>query len=190
MPPYSKPTHPRSIFENLGAQVEEMSVSDSFVVDIEGFSHLTETEINANSRVYSNHSKKGVIKGGGGKKKINSTAANQRTAAALEASTTATLHGGRASEKSVVAALGATDHATNPKIHHQISIKKGSLNSPPPESRQGVRRFRHRHSPSAWSIDPKKILMLFAILSSFGTVLLIYFTLSMSKLNGDDDGIN
>ncbi|KAH6795938.1 hypothetical protein C2S51_036924 [Perilla frutescens var. frutescens] len=180
MPQYSKPTHPRSIFEKLGAQVEEMSVSDSFVVDIDGFSHLTETEINANSRVYSNHSRKGV----------NSTAANQSTAAALEASTTATLHGGSASEKSVVAALGATDHATNPKIHHQISIKKGSLNSPPPESRQGGRRFRHRQSPSAWSIDPKKILMFFATLSSFGSVLLIYFTLSMSKLNGDDDGLN
>lgn len=91
-------------------------------------------------------------------------------------------------EKPVVAA--ASDLATSPKIHHhQISIKKGSLSSPLPESRHSGKRFGQRNSPTAWSIDPRKILMFFATLSSFGTILLIYFTLSMGKLNGNDDGL-
>lgn len=46
--------------------------------------------------------------------------------------------------------------------------------------------FRRSSSSSPWTIDPRRILIFFATLSSMGTILLIYFTLSMTKLNGED----
>ncbi|XP_057796916.1 uncharacterized protein LOC131012951 [Salvia miltiorrhiza] len=167
-------------FDKMRAGVEEISVSDGFVVDIEAFSHLTER---GNSRITSiNHSRKGPTSGAADKK-INPTAA--AAAAAVEASSRAT------SPLVVVVAHDTSDRATSPKIHHhQITIKKGSLSSPSAETKHGGKRFGHRHSAQCRFLDPRRVVVFFATLSSMGTVLLIYFTLSMGKLNGNDNGLN
>ncbi|XP_020092028.1 uncharacterized protein LOC109712703 isoform X1 [Ananas comosus] len=47
------------------------------------------------------------------------------------------------------------------------------------------RRIARRHSP--W-LDPRRVLFVFATLSSMGTLILLYFTLSMGKMTqGDSD---
>ncbi|KAI3466596.1 hypothetical protein Pfo_023259 [Paulownia fortunei] len=153
--------------------------SDTFVVDMERFSHLIEKDINANSRIplQRNLSRKGSIRGG--EKKINPSTPNQRNASMLSTSPTAS---------------GSDDRGhrslRQPQVHHQITIKNCSLSSAAAESKRGGKRFGFRHSPPTWSTDPRRILLFFATLSSMGTILLIYFTLSMGKLNGDDNGLN
>ncbi|XP_074270042.1 uncharacterized protein LOC141593015 isoform X2 [Silene latifolia] len=63
---------------------------------------------------------------------------------------------------------------------HQITIKTSDKKSILPEGRWG-RRWSFKRSPPSWFYDPKKILLFFATMSSMGTMLLIYFTLSINK---------
>ncbi|KAH9606677.1 hypothetical protein KSS87_014886 [Heliosperma pusillum] len=63
---------------------------------------------------------------------------------------------------------------------HQITIKTSDKKSIVPERRWG-RRWSFKRSPPSWFYDPKKILLFFATMSSMGTMLLIYFTLSINK---------
>ncbi|KAK6154661.1 hypothetical protein DH2020_008909 [Rehmannia glutinosa] len=161
-------------------QSRTITCDHSFVVDMRRLSHLTEKDINSNSRITRNHSRKGSSRGG---EKKNPSTANQRNATMLANSPTATLHGGVQLEKPVLlVAMGPTEPSVIPQLHHQITINN--------ECKRGGKRFGFRHSQSTWSIDPRKILMFFATLSSMGTILLIYFTLSMGKLNEDDNGLN
>ncbi|KAK4439302.1 hypothetical protein Salat_0265100 [Sesamum alatum] len=157
--------------------------SESFVVDMERFSThlLTEKDINANSRITRNLSRKGSARSG--EKKI--IAANERDTPLLATSPRATLHGGSTPEKPVVVVMGPTDHSTVPQLHHQISFTNGTVGS-----ESGGKRFSFRRSPHTWTIDPRRILLFFATLSCLGTIVLIYFTLSMGKLSGDDAALN
>ncbi|KAJ0018002.1 hypothetical protein Pint_10880 [Pistacia integerrima] len=78
----------------------------------------------------------------------------------------------------------ATDYPINPQVHHQITITTGNIITNTPDSgRCTVRRNSFKRSSSLWVLDPKRVLLFFATLSSMGTMLLIYFTLSMSKYN-------
>ncbi|XP_068668366.1 uncharacterized protein [Aristolochia californica] len=61
----------------------------------------------------------------------------------------------------------------------------GTTASEPATNMESSRSRRYCNRRSSW-IDPKRVLLLFATLSSMGTIILIYFTLSMSKINGDD----
>ncbi|WOL15120.1 hypothetical protein Cni_G23901 [Canna indica] len=47
------------------------------------------------------------------------------------------------------------------------------------------RRVGTRRSHSPW-LDPSRIVIVFATLSSMGTLILLYFTLSMGKMNSDN----
>ncbi|XP_073030129.1 uncharacterized protein [Primulina eburnea] len=165
--------------------------SDSFVVEMDRFSLPVEKDISGYSRItlQRNLSRKGS--GKCGEKKISSILGpNESDACMLSTSPRATLHGSSKPEKpTVVVALGATDHATTHQPHHQITIN-GSMNNGPEESKCGNKRFSFRRSPPSLTIDPRRILFLFATLSSIGTIILIYFTLSMTKINGDDNVVN
>ncbi|KAF0905267.1 hypothetical protein E2562_003868 [Oryza meyeriana var. granulata] len=44
-----------------------------------------------------------------------------------------------------------------------------------------------RRQPAPW-LDPRRVVFFFATLSSVGTLILLYFTLSMSKMGGDGGG--
>ncbi|KAL0353224.1 UNVERIFIED_CONTAM: hypothetical protein Sangu_0903700 [Sesamum angustifolium] len=165
--------------------------SDSFVVDMERFSHLTEKDMNANSRItlvvwgmkklQRNLSRK--VSARSGEKKIIAT--NERDTTLLATSPRATLHGGSTPEKPVAVVMGPTDHSTVPQLHHQISFTNGTVGS-----ECGGKRFSFRRSSHSWTIDPRRILLFFATLSCVGTIVLIYFTLSMGKLSGDDAALN
>ncbi|KAL3850842.1 hypothetical protein ACJIZ3_012724 [Penstemon smallii] len=182
-----------SVTDHVNKLENSNTKSDSFVLDMERFSHFIEKDINANSRItlQRNLSRKGsMIRGGD--RKFNSTNVNERDSTILITSPTATLHGGTSSttEKPIVVALGSTDHSVVPQIH-QITITDGSSTAAAAETKLGGKRsFSFRRSPNSWVIDPRRILFFFATLSSMGTILLIYFTLSMSKLNGDGTALD
>ncbi|KAK6133308.1 hypothetical protein DH2020_032971 [Rehmannia glutinosa] len=170
-------------------QSRTINSDDSFVVDMRRLSHLTEKDINSiqESLLQRNLSRKGCSRGG---EKKNPSTTNQRNATMLATSPTATLRGGVQLEKPVLVSMGPTEPSVIPQVHHQITISNGAVGSAVAECKRGGKRFGFRHSQSTWSIDPRRILMFFATLSSMGTILLIYFTLSMSKFNEDDNGLN
>ncbi|XP_027159118.1 uncharacterized protein LOC113760650 isoform X2 [Coffea eugenioides] len=172
--------------------------SDSFIVDIERFaSHLsTDKDIKANSRITLQRSlSRKASQERGGEKKSNPIANGERDYGSIAISPRASLlQGGSSStpEKPMVAVVGATEHSHSPQVHNPITIMTGSL-AGPTESRISTasRRFSLRRSSSpSWTIDPRRILFFFATLSSMGTILLIYFTLSMNKFTGRDNGLN
>ncbi|KAF5474724.1 hypothetical protein F2P56_006596 [Juglans regia] len=182
--------------ENMGRQ--EISVSDhitgfqysadqsdSFVIDMESLSPGANKEITANSRITLQRSlsRKGSQRAG--EKKIIPIT----TAAAADRDpvlATSSPRGSTTPEKSM--AVGTIDNPSSPQLHHQITITTGNNINTPTESRCISRRNSFRRSP--WVLDPKKILFLFATLSSMGTILLIYFTLSIAKLNAKEDGLD
>ncbi|KAL6657928.1 hypothetical protein ACP70R_005708 [Stipagrostis hirtigluma subsp. patula] len=51
----------------------------------------------------------------------------------------------------------------------------------------GGKSRRLGRRPAPW-LDPRRVVLLFATLSSVGTLILLYFTLSMSKTGAADDG--
>ncbi|KAL3377478.1 hypothetical protein AABB24_003738 [Solanum stoloniferum] len=161
--------------------------SDSFVVDMERFSHIIEKDINANSRItlQRNLSRKGSFRSG--EKKTNSNAVNEKDTNFTENSPRASslLGGGITPEKPMALTTSSDQHT--PQTHnHQITIVAGhGAAAAATESKIGGRRFSFRRSTN-WTIDPRRILLFFATLSSMGTMLLIYFTLSIAKLNGED----
>ncbi|GER27219.1 squamosa promoter binding protein-like 15 [Striga asiatica] len=151
-------------------------LSDSFVVDLNRFAHLMEKDINSsNSRItlQRNLSRKGSVRNG--ELKISG---NDRDA--VTTSSTA----GSTPEKPGPMAVGPAEQA-----HHQITINSGdpAAGGVAAESINSVgRRFSFRRTrPMTIISNPKQILVFFATLSSIGTILLIYFTLSMAKLNSD-----
>ncbi|KAL6573887.1 hypothetical protein OROHE_001429 [Orobanche hederae] len=161
------------------------SDDDSFVVvdmdmAMERFSHPMVKDINSSSRItlQRNLSRKGSIRNG--EMKING---NNRDDAGntsmLTTSSGAALHGGSTPEKPGVVAMGATDHP-----HHQITITNGEVAA---ESKRIERSLSFRRNPPTWATDPRSLLVFFATLSSVGTILLIYFTLSLGKLNQDNN---
>ncbi|XP_019252065.1 PREDICTED: uncharacterized protein LOC109231001 isoform X2 [Nicotiana attenuata] len=160
--------------------------SESFVVNMESISHLVEKEISGNSRITRNLSRKGSLRGG--EKRTNFNAMNEKDTNLM----VATSPRANTPEKTMAVTVGTADHRT-PDIHNQITAAAATplvaaANSvTATESKVGGRRFSLRRSSSpSWTIDPRRILIFFATLSSIGTILLIYFTLSMTKVTGED----
>ncbi|RVX08019.1 hypothetical protein CK203_014894 [Vitis vinifera] len=187
--------------------------SDSFVVDMEGFPNGVNKDTTANSRITLQRSlsRKGSQRGG--EKKPNSVASIDADAVLATSSPRGTfnksrlffifhlhyysggpeaaLAGGSTLEKPVAvvvaAAAGGTidHHPVGSQVHHHIAITAGNI-STITESRCISRRYSFRRASPSWLIDPRRILFFFATLSSMGTILLIYFTLSIKRLGGDD----
>lgn len=153
--------------------------SDSFVIDLESFSNghglNKESAMNStNSRITLQRglSRKGPQRGT--ERNINDIDNHSPFSSPPGAQVTSM------SEKPV-SPLTPSDHTgnNNQLSQHQIIIKTGSL-SPLTDGKWGRRSSFKRSSPS-WFSEPKRILLFFATLSSMGTMLLIYFTLSISK---------
>ncbi|XP_068321628.1 uncharacterized protein [Pyrus communis] len=157
--------------------------SDSFVIDMESFSHGgTDKDVTANSRVSRNVSRKWSQRGGE-KKIIRNVSSNDKEVS----STSSSPLGSSTPEKSPLA-VGTTDQSSNPHVHHQITVTAANIGTTT-EGRCVVRRNSFRRS-SSWGIDPKRVLFFFATMSSIGTILLIYFTLSIAKYNADETSID
>ncbi|CAN4078303.1 unnamed protein product [Withania somnifera] len=160
--------------------------SDSFVVDVEHFSHIIEKDINANSRITlkRNLSRKESFRSD--ERKPNSNAVTVKDTNFMTSSPRASLLGAGGSTPEKAMALTTSVRTSSDHSAPQITIVAGhGGGATANESKVGGRRFSFRRS-SNWTIDPRRILLFFATLSSMGTILLIYFTLSIAKLNGED----
>ncbi|XP_051125344.1 uncharacterized protein LOC127247524 [Andrographis paniculata] len=187
----------RNLGENGGQKIcvsdngEGITKPDSFVVEIEGLSHLIENDINANSRITKLQRKltrKASLRSV--EKKIT---AHDRDNTTLISSQRGIVSGSINSNgiSSVVpempvgvVPMGPTDHhhlVAVPQVHHQITILNSGCTS--------GKRFGFRRLPRAWILDSRKIFFFFATLSCMGTILLIYFTLSMGRVVDGDDSI-
>ncbi|KAE8709104.1 pyruvate [Hibiscus syriacus] len=175
-----------------GFQYTADNKSDSFVLDLEGFSHGgSNKEITQNSRFTRSLSRKGS-QSGGDKKIISYSCTNSYCKSSLndkDAFVATSPRGSSTAEKPVTATVVSTDMAKNPLVHHQITITTGNTTAAT-ESRFNLRRNNSRRYASPWIFDPKRIIFLFTTLSSIGTILLIYFTLSIYKTNGDGDAFD
>ncbi|XP_022883878.1 uncharacterized protein LOC111400721 [Olea europaea var. sylvestris] len=159
--------------------------SDSFVVDMDRF----EEEIYKKSRIklQRNLSRKGSLSRGS-EKKINQSTSNNIRDTSLVANSPRgyPFHRSSMLEIPVLETLGAVDRAINFPVHNQLTVVNGTVDNMAVESKYFGKRFSFRQSSSfSWIIDPRRILIFFATLSSLGTILLIYLTLSMSKLNAE-----
>ncbi|XP_042516920.1 uncharacterized protein LOC122091146 isoform X2 [Macadamia integrifolia] len=153
---------------------------DSFVVDIERLSHVTDKDISPNSRITRSFSRKGSHRG----ERKNSIAMATSQDKAIDTVPTngdsSSKGGGGFStgENSITVPLMVNPVAEAMNKQAQVMMMMNS---------EG--RFSRRLSgkrPPAWLVGPRTVFVFFATLSSMGTILLIYFTLSMSKLAEDD----
>lgn len=181
-----------SVSDHINGLKCTSSKSESFVVNMETISHLVEKEISGNSRItlQRNLSRKGSLRGG--EKRTNFNAMNEKDTNLMATSPRATLLAANTPEKTTAVTVGTADHRT-PDIRNQITAGAATSSVAAAngvtttESKVGGRRFSFRRSSSpSWTVDPRRILIFFATLSSIGTILLIYFTLSMAKVNGED----
>ncbi|CAK8573772.1 unnamed protein product [Lathyrus sativus] len=155
---------------------------DSFVVDMDSFSSSIHKDIiNANSRttLQRSLSRKGSQRWGD----RNMNGGNVTVQDKDIVPTTCSPKG---PSKSTVMAVGSIQNSANiqQQVHHQITITTASSNicNNNTENKCMMKRNSFGRSYS-WLLDPKKILLIFATLSSVGTLLLIYLTLSISKHN-------
>ncbi|XP_015574295.2 uncharacterized protein LOC8267382 isoform X1 [Ricinus communis] len=184
-----------SVLDHINGFEYSAEKSDNFVIDMESFSHATNNkEVNPNSRITFQRSlsRKGSLRmsGRGGDKKINSNPSpNDRDAAVATSSPRV---GPGMPEKGSMVSVGTADHpSSSAQVHHQITITTtNNLNASSTEGRCTIRRNSFKRPSLSWTIDPKRVLFFFATLSSMGTMLLIYFTLSIGKLGADDNGID
>nr|GMC78705.1 uncharacterized protein LOC109167093 isoform X2 [Ipomoea batatas] len=152
--------------------------SDSFVVEMDRFSHLTQKP---NSGISRSLARKGSVK-----KTNHQNATNENSIIASSSSPRAASH--------VTAGAAADSPAAALQPLNQITVVTGGdiIGSSPTERRIGDKKFGFRRLPSSsWTLHPRRILLFFATLSSMGTILLIYFTLSIgTKLGGDETALN
>ncbi|KAK6917356.1 hypothetical protein RJ641_018107 [Dillenia turbinata] len=163
--------------------------SDSFVIDIESINR----DFISNSKIKRSLSRKGSLRSS--ERKTNSSAVSEKdTSTIISASSSpraaASMNGASTPEKAVsplaatAVAVRATNHPFNPQPQNQITITTSNGGTAATESRLG-KKSSFKRSSSPWGVNPRRILLFFATLSSVGTILLIYFTLSMSKVDGD-----
>ncbi|XP_074326061.1 uncharacterized protein LOC141664084 isoform X2 [Apium graveolens] len=155
--------------------------SDSFTVEMERLSDLSSKNVSPNSRITRNLSRKGSYRG---EKKMNSSGDNDKDASNFvpisSSPKAAQLIDSSTPEKPILVTVGATNHPFNQQMHHQITITTPATTT---ESKLGSRRNSFKRS--SWTIDPRRMLLFFATMSSIGTILLIYLTLSMKNVGGD-----
>ncbi|WJX59968.1 hypothetical protein P8452_45229 [Trifolium repens] len=156
--------------------------ADSYVIDMDAFSSsINKDSSNQNSRISRSLSRKGSQRVGD--RKINGL-------------TTLQIHDNKDVLSAMCSPIGActpilpaamavvsADHSINPHAHQQSNIGGSSTTTTTAGS---LTRRNSFIRSSSWTIDPKRVLIFFATLSSMGTMLLIYFTLVSNKQNVDE----
>lgn len=153
--------------------------SDSFTIEMERLSDLSSKNVSPNSRItlQRNLSRKGPYRG---EKKMNDNEKNAGNFVPISSSPKAAQQiDSSTAEKPILVTVGATNQPFNQQVHHQITITTPATT----ESKLGSRRNSFKRS--SWTIDPRRMLLVFATMSSMGTILLIYLTLSMKNVGGD-----
>ncbi|CAI8584719.1 unnamed protein product [Vicia faba] len=173
------------VSDHINAYQYSSEKVDSFVVDMDSFSSSINKDIvNANSRTTRSLSRKGSQRWGDRNVNGCNGAVQDKDIVPTTCSPKAFLLG---PSKSTVMAVGSIQNSTNTQqvIHHQITITTASSNmcNTNTENKCMTTRRNSFGRSYSWLLDPKKILLIFATLSSVGTLLLIYLTLSISKHN-------
>ncbi|WCJ20300.1 hypothetical protein M5689_002542 [Euphorbia peplus] len=187
-----------SVLDHLKGFEYRTDKSENFVIDMENFSHggISNKDMNNNNNPNSritlqrSLSRKGSSRGGGGSN--GGGGSDTPVPASSSSPRAAALVGSSMPEKATLVAAVPADHSiNNPHTHHQITINTTSSNimNTSSESRFAIRRNSFKRPPFSWAIDPKRVLFFFATLSSMGTILLIYFTLSIGKFGDEDTGL-
>ncbi|XP_043705496.1 uncharacterized protein LOC122655360 [Telopea speciosissima] len=174
---------------------------DCFIVDIERLSHGTDKYISANSkitqhdsfatdidrdssansRIPRSFSRKGSHRGDRNVKAIDTAAANGDISfkGGIDGGVSVSL-----AENSITVPMGtASVEAMNKQaqaVKMMMMMNGESRCISSPRRRHGSKRA------GAWVIGPRMVLAFFATLSSMGTILLIYFTLSIGKTGEED----
>lgn len=178
-----------SVSDHINAFQYSSEKIDSFVIDMDSFSStINKDSSNANSRttLQRSLSRKGSQRGGDRNVSSNVTLQDKDTVPTTCSPKEAALLGSCKGEKSAGVAVGSTNNnSTNSPVHHQITITASNKCSTATESKCIGRRNSFRRS-SWWQLDPKRVLLIFATLSSMGTMLLIFLTLTISKQNADE----
>ncbi|XP_056688902.1 uncharacterized protein [Spinacia oleracea] len=174
-------------------------LSDCYIVDLENFSNGVDKQHSANSsRITLQRSLSRKVPQRGTERKLNDRDTLAPSSSPRASQLVSTPEKSPSSPTTTLPILGSSsqDHTMNHHHHqqqqqqqpqHQITIKTGSITTTPEGSRWG-RKSSFKRSSYTWYADPKRILLFFATLSSMGTMLLIYFTLSISK--PDTEGIS
>ncbi|KAI9188456.1 hypothetical protein LWI28_026561 [Acer negundo] len=165
-----------SILDHVnGYQYNAIKKSDSFVIDMDTFSGpINKDHINANSRITLQRSlsRKGSQRGG-------AAAASAAAAAAAEKKINSNIN----DRDTIVSTSSPRGHGMAPEKQTMAAAWSGS-----PENRSAMKmRNSFKRSSSTWVIDPKRVLLFFATLSSMGTILLIYFTIAVGKYRAPDE---
>ncbi|PIA31909.1 hypothetical protein AQUCO_04700047v1 [Aquilegia coerulea] len=151
-------------------------MSDSFIVDIENLSIGSVKDISANSRIslQRNLSRKGSQRGERNKTTLASSGVTDGTSNACLTA------GGCDSDTSILSPKVSLEpkEQINKQPQQTITITAENRCS------SGRRYFKQRTSSC---IDPRRVLFFFATLSSMGTIILLYFTLSIGKFSGDNN---
>ncbi|WCJ20301.1 hypothetical protein M5689_002543 [Euphorbia peplus] len=164
-----------SVMDHMNRFQYSTKESDNYVIDMESFSSNgiisnNKQIINANSRITLQRSLS---------RKGSSASSSPRAALVVSSMP----------EKALLVSGILDDHSINPQVHHQITINTvaNKLNA----TKEGIFALRgngFKRPSSSRAIDPKRVLFFFATLSSMGSILLIYLTLSIGKFGHIDFG--
>ncbi|EOA15618.1 hypothetical protein CARUB_v10005753mg [Capsella rubella] len=191
--------------QETGSGFQNTVNPDGFVtIDVESFSHVMHKDFSSSSpriTLQRNVSRKGSPRSNNNnnERKLQCDANGNDKELSLPQSP---LRGSSTPEKPNT--VGSTDHAGTATTAatsavsvsplHQITITTAAaaagnmITDQNRERRFGFSRksSSFKRSNTSWMLDPKKIVLFFATLSSMGSILLIIFTLSISKSNSGD----
>ncbi|KAK9681623.1 hypothetical protein RND81_10G015900 [Saponaria officinalis] len=171
----------------------EVEKHDCFVVDLESFSssvHYNESTslfdtTCSNSTIKLQRSLSRKAPQCGMERKINDRDAFAPSSSSKDTQAKSTQE--KPVSPSTLPMVTQDNSVNNHHSHHQITIKTANVHTVP--DKQWGQRSSFKRSRPSWLYDrPRRILLIFATLSSIGTILLILFTLSMSKRN-EKDGV-
>ncbi|KAF9588078.1 hypothetical protein IFM89_007319 [Coptis chinensis] len=162
------------------SSLDTTEMSDSFIVDIENLSQDTVQEISSNSRIsvklQRNLSRKGSQRAERNKTTLASSGVTDGSSDGSKTAGTLSTGGCNPDKSTPAPVMSSGSKELSKQPQQAITITA--------ENRFNCRRsFKQRTSASI--IDPRRVLFYFATLSSVGTLLLIYFTLSITKFSGD-----
>lgn len=192
-------------------QKQENSTTDSFVVDIDNLSQVTlhdhhhqhhrdiNTPPNSNTNFQRSLSRKvssqrGVGNGGAeneSSNKENGFVNGEQCVSANKLMSTFVDLPQVVTASNVSGSVETTQNMININVNQKMVTVAAAESNNNNKLMKKRSHSKHRNQmksssqPRNWMMDPRRILFFFASLSSMGTIILIYFTLSIGKFSGD-----
>ncbi|RZC46272.1 hypothetical protein C5167_039228 [Papaver somniferum] len=195
-------------------QKQENSTTDSFVVDIDNLSQVTlhdhhhqhhrdiNTPPNSNTNFQRSLSRKvssqrGVGNGGAeneSSNKENGFVNGEQCVSANKLMSTFVDLPQVVTASNVSGSVETTQNMININVNQKMVTVAAAESNNNNKLMKKRSHSKHRNQmksssqPRNWMMDPRRILFFFASLSSMGTIILIYFTLSIGKFSSDVSG--